>query len=277
MSYRHKHIKTKIHKLTPKKSFYEKPYFWFALIFVAVISSFIYFLIFFPKIQVNFIEISGNEKIESKNIENTVATAIEKKFFNLGGFSLASKSIFLVDLDDLNARLTSRFPEIETLSVNKKLPQTLVLEIKERKPFAVFCKSGQGMPPEDCYFIDTAGVIFEALPAVPEGMAIVRQTVNESVFVGENAIAQNIMSAISRISDSLKNNFQIDISEALISTPVRLDIKTAESWQIYFNLDSDVNSQITKLNLILKEEIPADSRKNLQYIDLRFRDKTYYK
>ena len=87
------------------------------------------------------------------------------------------------------------------------------------------------------------------------------------------------MLAIYEIEKNLKDNFQINLSDALISTPIRLDIKTGEGWQIYFNTDtdSDITSQLTKLDLLLQKEISAESRQSLQYIDLRFKDRAYYK
>jgi len=56
----------------------------------------------------------------------------------------------------------------------------------------------------------------------------------------------------------------------------RLDIKTAEGWEIYFDLSSDVNFALTKLGLLLEKEIPLEKRGDLSYIDLRF-SKVYYK
>jgi len=81
---------------------------------------------------------------------------------------------------------------------------------------------------------------------------------------------------ILQIQGNLKDNFQINVKEAAISLPERLNIKTSENWQIYFNLESDINLQITKLNLPLKEEISPEKRENLEYIDVRF-SRAYYK
>jgi len=109
-------------------------------------------------------------------------------------------------------------------------------------------------------------------------MPIITQTLNSNdIFTGESVVDRNVISAISKIEKNLKDNFQIDIKEALVSNPLRLDIKTNENWQIYFDLNSDTNLQIIKLNSLLKNEISQTSRASLQYIDLRFKDRAYYK
>ena len=59
-----------------------------------------------------------------------------------------------------------------------------------------------------------------------------------------------------------------------------MNVTTDGGWQIYFNVgsgDPDIDSQITKLNLLLNETINPDARKTLQYIDLRFKDRAIYK
>ena len=107
---------------------------------------------------------------------------------------------------------------------------------------------------------------------MPDGDTIVRQALDDSrVYTGEDVISQNIISAISKIQETLENNFQINLTQALVTSPVRLNVQTNENWQIYFSLDagSDIGSQITKLDLLLKSEISSGDIKNLRYIDLR--------
>jgi len=55
-----------------------------------------------------------------------------------------------------------------------------------------------------------------------------------------------------------------------------LDVKTAEGWEIYFNLEENLSWQLTQLYLLLERKISPEERRTLQYIDLRF-NKIYYK
>ena len=97
------------------------------------------------------------------------------------------------------------------------------------------------------------------------------------MFIGEKVIEEDIINIILKIKKGLEDNLQISVEEAIISSPLRLDIKTSEKWKIYFNLGSDIDMQVIRMNLLLSKEIPADARKNLEYIDLRFKDGAYYK
>ncbi len=259
------------------------PVFWFALLFLTLASAALYFFVFYPDIQVADIIISGNKKTQSGLIKNAVLENINKEFLSVGGWTLKSESIFLVDADALNKEILSKFPLIENLKIDKSLPHTLILGITERKPVAVFCPFMDALTNENqgrCFLIDQNGIIFESISAPVQDMAIVRQLIEKgSVFSGEKAVDENIMAAISKINKSLKDNFKINVKDALITSPVRLDIITSENWQIYFNLDKgfNIDLQVAKLNLLLKDEILPEIRQNLQYIDLRFKDRAYYK
>jgi len=275
MSYRKRQLKNKIYKIRPKKSIFKKPAFWFLLLFLILISTAVYFLLFYQKLQVKNIIISGNEKAGSQEIENIVLNETNKKIINFLNFNLTSKSIFLVNTENIKKQVLNMFPVIENIKIDKNYPNSISVQIKERKPFAVFVSQNN----EDYFYIDEGGIVFEKLQGFPQNMTAIRQLINSAdAVIGKTAVEKNIMQAISSIKKDLSEKFQIDIREAFISNPLRLDIKTGENWQIYFNLgpDTDINLQITKLNLLLAGEISQEARKNLEYIDLRF-DRAYYK
>lgn len=286
MSYRKKHIKTKIYKLKkPKKSIIKRPIFWIIFVFLIIILSSLYIFVFSSIFQVKNIVVSGNEKMQNKDIQDFIFANVGQKIVSMGNWRLESGSIFLVDYKKLNKEILNNFPVIESVEISKKPPQTLTIEIIERKPLGAFCGSSVAVPEnnpslakEECFSIDQNGIIFEPLSEVSENMIIVRKPLDlKQMLTGEKVVTENIMSMILKIERNLKDNLQINIEEAIISNPLRLDIKTNEKWQIYFDLDSDVDMQITKMNLLLTNEISTDARKNLKYIDLRFKDKAYYK
>lgn len=279
MSYRRKHVKSKIYKTKPKKSIFKRLWFWVVLLFVLIILSILYFLVFFSGVQVSNIVISGNQKIATDDIKSLVLEKINNRIFSIGDWEVNSKSIFLVGSARLSKDILNKFPTVESAKIKKEFMQTLALEMVEKTPVAAFCPSldkATEYEKGDCYFIDKNGVVFENLSEVPEGIVTFLQAVGGGqVFVGEKVVEQNIMDLLVKAEKVLKDNFQIDLKEALVTSPLRLNVNTGENWQIYFDLspDSDANLQITKLNLLLNGGISAESRKNLRYIDLRPKDR----
>ncbi len=264
MSYRHKHIKPKIRSLKKRKRLIQKPWFWVILLVLIIMGSIFYFVFFFPKFQVANIIISDNQNIQTKDIENIVWQDLNKNIF--------SKSIFIIDSKKLVKDILNKFTSIESVEVQIKLPDNIILKIKERELFAVFC-ADENL--NSCFHMDKMGMIFKPLEQFSENNFIVRREENNEVFLGENIIEKNIIDIISMVEKDLKNNFQIDIREVFVSNP--LIFKTSENWQIYFDPTSDVDLQITKMNILLKDKITINDRKNIKYIYLQYKDRAYYK
>jgi hypothetical protein len=80
---------------------------------------------------------------------------------------------------------------------------------------------------------------------------------------------------IYKIQKLLKDNFQIDLKEVALTSPIRLNVITQENWKVYFHIEENLNidSQLVKLNLLLDGGISDLSRSNLRYIDLRPEDR----
>lgn len=265
MKHRRHHVKNKVHHLKKRKPIFKRPIFWIIVLSLIIVFSFLYLFLFFPKFQVNSVIVSGNNSVQSEVLQNIAWNNVNKNI---------SKSIFLTGSQIISKNILDGFPQIESVKVSKEFPQTITIQVKERTIFAVFCQADD----KKCFYIDENGIIFKILEQIPENVSIIRQLIEDKeVFTGERVVEKNIIDVISEVKRNLKDNFQIDVKSAIISTPFRLNIETSENWQIYFNLDSETDLQIAKMNLLLKDEIPASIRKTLQYIDLRFKARAYYK
>ncbi len=245
MSYRKRYIKSKINRIRPKKSIFTRPWFWIIILVLAFVLSAAYFFIFYSGVQVKDIVVFGNQKVLAKEISALINNNLNSNF---------SRSIFLFNLDKSEKELSDKFPTIESVKISKKFFSGLEVDVKERTATAVFCPTAVDT---ECYFIDENGITFEAVDQMPSGILVVRQKVSK-----------NLMDLILKIEKDLKENFQIDLKEALVRSLVRLDVSTSENWKIYFDTSSDINLQIAKLNLLLKSEISETQRKNLRYINL---------
>lgn len=268
MKHRHKHIKSKLRNLRPKKWFFKQPMFWICFLMLLLASGAFYLFFFFPKFQVQAIIISGNTNIPTREIEILALKEVDKTFLGVG-----YKNIFAVDATALKKHILTGFAGIEDVVIKKQWFENILVQIIERKPFAVFCP---GKNNEQCFVIDRHGVIYETAQPVAEDSFIVRQYVDETkLTTGQALVDLRHMEAIIKIKDSLEHNFQINVKEVLSSNP--LIMTTSEGWQIHLDPALDIDMQVSKLNLLLKNEIAPEVRKNLQYIYLQYKDRAYYK
>jgi cell division protein FtsQ len=280
MSYKKKQIKSKIHRIKPKISILKNIWFWILTSSFLVIIIFLYFLFFYPDLQLKNVTVSGNEKIKTEEIQSFVFDATNIKIINFLSIKIDSNSIFLINKNKINKNILEKFPAIEKITITRNFPQTLNINITEKKPVGIYCYFLEVDQIDKCFSIDENGIIFEPLEEVDYNTTIVRQMINnKQINVGQEAISRDVMNMLYKIKKTLQDDFQVDLREAVVNSYTKLSITTNEGWKIYFDIGtgSDIDSQITKLDLLLKDGFSntaeGNTRNNLKYIDLVPRDR----
>lgn len=265
----------KPYRLRKRKSILKSRFFWLAILILIIFGGIFYLICFYSFFQVKEIKISGNEKVSSENLENLLTGKINQKIL-----FFSSESIFLANFSEIKKEILKDFLLVEEINLERKLPHTILLQVKERKPAAIFCpirKStiSNGVNQNDnCFFVDKKGIIFEPIDQnnlTRNDLVILKKEVEGEMNLGETIAAQEKISKILEVSLKLKD-LKIPFEEILIVSEERINVKTSEGWQIYFNPERDLNWQLTKLKVVLEEDyLPQE------YIDLRFGDRAFVK
>ena len=258
------------YRIKRKKSIFLNRFFWL-IILVLMISGGIFYLLFLSSpFQIQKIKISGNEKVPTEDIRSLIEKVAEKKIL-----VFQTKSIFLTTTNQIQKIIFENFPQITKVEFEKQLPQTLVIKIEERKPIAIFSQN------ENYFFIDKEGIIFEKKPETvdlkPQQLLIKNLLLGVELKLGDRAVEKELLSQILEVKSQIENELEIPINEVLIVSEDRLNFKTPEGWEFYFNPQKDSNWQLRKLKAVLETEIPLERRKDLEYIELRFGDSAPFK
>ena len=236
----------------------------FALIIVCIS---IWLVIFSQVFQVKHIHISGIQRAPIQEVQNIIEDKIKNKiwFWN-------TRNILLIDTNQIQESILRGFPEIIEVNVSKKFPDALDVVVNERNQSAILIWQDKN------FFIDNQGVIFEQVfdaNAISDALKIKTCFLHSEPKLGYEVIEPETLSKIFIIETKLrKMEIQIDVIEIVSNS--RVNVKTQEAWEIYFNTNGDVAEQILELEMVLKEKIPPEDRGDLEYIDLRF-DKIFCK
>jgi len=245
-------------------------FFWLGLLIFVILGVIFYFVIFSSFFQTKQVNISGNEKISAEDIKIIIRKGLEKKFL-----FFSTKSIFLINLNKIKEEILSSFPRIAGIEIKRKLPNILDINVVEKLAIAVFCfarpnfdEQNLGGQEEKCFLLDSEGVIFEETQPRND---LIRLTDKQKVetILGKNVIKKDYLDKVLKIQKEVLKELKLEIKEFTIFKE-RLNAKTADGWEIYFNPQKDLDWQLTELVLVLKEKIPLEKRGNLEYIDLRF-------
>lgn len=136
----------------------------------------------------------------------------------------------------------------------------------------------------DSFYLDENGIVVitrdvsisdtESLP-----LLVISESQDIPIESGMEIMAKEEVDYIIEIYKTIeKSPSNFSISYVIYNPKVKeeLAVVTEEGWEIYLNTNLTVDAQISKLELALAEKI-KENRKNLLYVDLRVKDRVYYK
>ena len=200
-------------------------------------------------------------KIQHVEIENTelLDKAALRQLLNLE----ETDNLFSVSAKEFSRRLMED-PDIESVVVEKKFPDTLRIIVNERMPYV------RVMPGDNEYFLDSNGMV---LLRKWEGVSVplVLGVEKDKMIPGEACCDSILESALEifRIGDKCGWGRFIEVKEMNMRDLNKILVTTRERISLIMKLD-DINSQVEKLILVL-----ADSERRgkiIRKVDLRYRD-----
>lgn len=117
----------------------------------AVFIFFLVYFVFFSKFfLIENVVINGNNNIQSDDIKNVISNEIFKPVF---GFIPGNNFFLNLNLDEnIKMVLLDKFFEIETVKIEKKSPNDIIINVVEKHPELIWCRTN------DCYYIDDNGI-----------------------------------------------------------------------------------------------------------------------
>lgn len=278
----------KPYRARKKRSIFKNRFFWLGILISVSTVAVFYFLFISSYFQIEKIIISGNQKVLKEDIQAIVEKELEQKIF-----FLSKKNIFLVSLNKIKKAILEDFPQIAKAEIRRGLFNVLDIYVTERFAKALWCQDynpfttssdqaffekGARLVSGQCFLIDSQGVIFKKETEFEENLVKIIDKQNAGVVIlGERVVEKDYLEKIFKIQKKLAEDHLKIIANEFIIFAERLNLKTFEGWEIYFDPKRDIGWQLTKLSLVLKEKIPLEKRKDLEYIDLRFGNFASYK
>ena len=257
-------------KNRPKKHGVRRILFYF--ISVIFLGALIYVLFFSSLMSITKIKISGNKNITQQLLLRQINPQISGKYFQL----LNKNNFLLIKTSRIKKILSSQFVQIRKIEIKKKFPSYLEINIIERIPTLIVCSHNQK------YILDENGQVYDKIDSLPKkDLIILTDKSHRPISLGDYLLDKKYLSYILKIKKmveeetglKLKNNFW---TPSLISGDIRTETQTG--WKIYFNEQNSLSEEVEMLKAVLNKKITSvTQRAKLDYIDLRIKNKVYYK
>ncbi|TSC96290.1 MAG: Uncharacterized protein Athens101410_4 [Parcubacteria group bacterium Athens1014_10] len=287
--------------LKPKRIFLKKFYFWLVFLMACGLFYFCFYCDFFLIKEITILRDNGaaGQKVSDEEVKNTIFSVfLKNRFF------IFPQGNFLIFDKKAAEEIIKENQQIEDVFIKKIFPDKLKITIKEKNAVANLALLEKNFDQEELadkissfenssstefmeskeeikdkykyYLIDKKGDILEERGEAILNLPLIydQREISQYPYLNQEEllfILELFKKFPQRLKDIDINSFKIGDSEKS-----KLIAATSEGWEIYFDFNEDVKNQLEKLFLILQEKIKQE-RGNLEYIDLRFENRVYYK
>lgn len=242
---------------------------FFTLLFILIFLIVIYTLFYSPLFQIKIIEISGNENISTKTLEEKlIKWQTQQRRFLI----FRQSNIIMFSKGWLQERMEAEY-NFQNPDISKKLPHTLKIEINEQLPILIWKTN------ERYYYLDQDGhITIEINPEnLMAGLLEIQDESNESVKKEEEILSKEKMNFIQELSQKITDVPQVEPTGYSMpnNAGTQINVTTSEGWVIYFESSHDLDQQIHSLIEVLTKTI--ENTQALEYIDLKIETRVYYR
>lgn len=227
-----------------------------------------------PQWQVKKIEFRGLQMLDERELEGKTQTLLDGNY----GYVIPRRSMLAVFPKRLAATLQKEFPRIERADVMKRFPDSLFIAVVERAMWGVFCADTPEQDGSSCAYIDKTGFAYETSPRSSGSLITKIKSDVSDVAVGSFVVEKELMELFLFVGQEVKRVAGSDVVAYEISSRAPREIRLAlsDGYQLYMNRSDDFQNVFTVLRRVLDQEI-KDKRARLEYIDLRFGNKVFYR
>lgn len=229
-----------------------------------------------PILAVSNVEVRGTENPDVYLMVNQWLQQQESQLH----VGIRGDHMFTVPVGDL-ADVLELDKRIDTVTVTKKFPRTLVVDITTRNPQVVYMRDGR------FYILNEEGrVVDVASENVRPDLPLVLGTSTDEALLPtteddeqDRIISESATKFMSALSKEFPRYFpQITIVEyTFVPESIELHAHTSAGWYILFDPTVDVTVQLSNLSRVYNEKISKEEKGRLEYIDVRLENYVYYK
>jgi cell division septal protein FtsQ len=229
-----------------------------------VIFGFLAFLCYSKLFQIKQIIISDTKLVNSADVYSLFKNISgSKKFF---GLINVDKNILFLSESDCQ-KIQKNFTVLKNSYCQKSLMnQTVKLILEERKPIGVLCDNQEL---SHCFLFDDDGVLFFETSEIDPNLILIKNTSGNIFSLGDK-ISLNNLEKLIKLKNLLKDKFDFNYFE-LDKKDINCLMKNG--FKIMMSLDK-IDESINFLPKLFETKFDFN---NLEYLDLRFLPKIYYK
>ena len=259
------------------------------LVFLAILIIF-FTLVFVSRLQkfrITEVDLSGQTLVSPDDVVSATNSFISGYYLGL----FPRNDAFIYPKSELENFLKENFKRINTIQIKLVGFKKMEIVITERQQQALWC-DGSGVPSgnasttassdsEKCYFLDDNGMIFSEAPNF-SGDAYFKYyggVSSSSPVIGQTYMASSSLFAEIGSFVQTVEGTSIEPVSVLVTPDGQFTLNLSSGGKIYFIQSQSFADSASNLKTLLQNLSSSSSTSvlNIDYIDLRFGNKLYYK
>lgn len=270
--FRTQHIRRRYHRLLYRRA--------------AVIGGGLFFLVlllvgvmYLPFLQIRDVKVAGAPEEDSSLVVRTVEAVLDGSY----AFVIPKKFIFFYPRSAITASVGEAFPAFSSVKPSLSLFSGLSVQVTQRKPMSLWCgdvvpDSQAAYTPGACYYMDETGFIYEQAPVPPPSIFVwFYGAIHQSKPIGATFLSADTLVRFTKLEQALKTA-GVPVRAILVidDQDAELYLERGEKVIIAYADDpGDVSDRL--VSVLDAAPLQKIDPRQLDYIDLRFGDKVYYK
>ncbi|MDO8561280.1 MAG: hypothetical protein Q7S05_00435 [bacterium] len=224
------------------------------------------------KFVIRDIAVQGTKEVPASLVRAYVETALYDGTNPL----LARNNIFLYPRESIEEGISKYFPRIRTAKISREalLAQAITVTVAERQPFALWC----GKVPDganDCYMMDDTGFVFASATSSPEFIVFGGALATSSSPIGQTFMPEYFPSALQFLKKLVLAGFS-PVS-VFAKDEQEFSVQLKKGFELRALWSDDANTLVRNLELALSSDSLRGKESKLEYVDLCFGNRLYYK
>lgn len=226
---------------------------------------------YLPAVTIAEVRVEGAHSIASEAIAGIVERGLSGRRFLI----LPKRNALIYPREGILAQLRAEHPKLKTIAMSLSGLKTLSVSVSERAPYARFCGATPS-PDAACFFMDETGVVYEPSPSFSDN-PYVDWYGGEPLAPGQRFLTQEEFSLLRPLADAFKGE-GLTVRSIAVDDVRDVHVYDATGAEVRFALTRKPEDVLRALRAARASEALAGKElSEIEYIDLRFGNRLYYR
>jgi cell division septal protein FtsQ len=225
---------------------------------------------YLPQFSVGEITVVGAQDVSPQLVQGYVETILEDGSHHF----LSRQNIFLYPRAVIERDVVAFFPRISSATISRAslFSRDLTVSVSERQAFALWCDGSA-----QCYEMDKGGFVFAQSAATSSSTEYVFQggIATSSSPIGQSFVTAHLPGIVALLTELGQSGFTPQ--GASVESDEDFSVPLREGFALKASFGESADTLVKNLQLVLSSDALQGKEQELEYVDLRFGDRVYYK